>query len=192
MWLASTHRRRGLTLIEVLIASGIMSMVLLATYSVLVLSMRYQRKQDDTVTIFQQAVIAGTKIQQSLANGAAGSVETDADGFAFVSALNPDALFEHDETTGLLKWQKFVCFYRENDVLKVKEKSFAPTTDLPATPSVATLIADPSATPRTVAENVTALQILSADTSVEFFLTARSKAEAPNSVSVRNRVFLRQ
>ncbi len=103
-------RRKGLTLVEVLISAGLLGLVMTGVYATLVLSMRYQRKLSDSVDTFQQALLATTRMSQSLGTGAQSSMVVEPEGFAFVSAQPASGPFTHD-AAGRLEWHKFVFFY---------------------------------------------------------------------------------
>ncbi len=184
--------RRALSLIEALIAAGLLGMVLTATYATLVLSLRYQQKHEDQVSAYQEAFNGMNRMQTALAAGAAESLvyQPDDTGFVFISAQPPGGgAFEHDDE-GRPKWQKFVAFYLEGRLLRLKEKPFPPDSTLPATPPLEDLSADPTLTRVTVAHDVEVLRI-----GIGGDLTLKVKTQREkdyNSITLRSRLAFRQ
>jgi len=184
-----------MTLIEALIAAGLLGMVLAATYAALLLSLRYQQKHEDQVGSFQEAFNAMNRMQTALAAGAAESLvyEPDDTGFVFVSAQPPGGgPFEHDDE-GRPKWQKVVAFYLEevgeDRILRLKERPFPADSTLPATPSVDEMKADPSLTRVTVAHNVDLLKVAPGGDLTLKVKTLREKDY--NSITLRSRLAFR-
>lgn len=185
-------RLRALTLIEALIAAGLLGMVLVATHAALVLSLRYQQKHEDQVSAFQEAFNGMNRIQTALASGAAESLvyQPDDTGFVFISAQPPGGgPFEHDDE-GQPRWQKFVAFYLEGRTLRLKERPFPPDSNLPATPPLDDFKTDPTLTRVTVAHDVEVLRI-----GIGGDLTLKVKTQREkdyNSITLRSRLAFRQ
>lgn len=187
--------RRAFTLIEALIACGLLGMVLVATYAALILSLRYQQKHEDQVDAFLEAFNAMNRIQTALAAGAAESLvyAPDDTGFVFISA-QPAAggPFEHDDE-GRPKWQKAVAFYveeaGENRFLRLKERPLAPSSTLPATPSVDEMRDDPALARVTLARNLAILRVVPGGDLTLKIKTLREKDF--NSITLRSRLTFR-
>lgn len=182
--------RSGLTLVETLVAMALLGMVLTATYATLVLAMRYQQKHDDAMAVYQEALKSMNRMEQALALGSPDSIVVEPEGFVFISAGRPEGPFEIDSSTGQVLWQKAVCFYVEEGVLRMKEQTLAPTATLPATPTLQSMIDDEDLPSTLLADGVTELTVV-ADASAELTLRVEGKAEATNAMVLRNRLNFR-
>lgn len=199
--LRRSSAQRGLTLVETLIAMGLFGLVLTATYSCLVLALRYQHKTEDATGVFQQALVAMNKMEQSLALASPKSVVIASSpeiGFCFISAAPPSGPLRVHYTPGSgaeVEWQKAVCFYVRKDqgvpILEMKQKPLAsPTTSLPATPSVDAMMSDRQLTAVRLARNVTELTVTS-DASAELVLRVQGRNKAVNALTLYNRLNFR-
>lgn len=189
MWPVS--RRKGLTLVEVLISAGLLGLVMAGVYATLVLSMRYQGKLSDSVDTFNQAVLATSRMSQSLGTGSQSSMMVEPEGFAFVSAQPDSGPFTHD-ANGRLEWHRFVFFYLEDGKLYRGEVPLAaPVVSPPSTPTLAVLKASPGAKRLLVAEGVELLEVTSGSGATTK-LKMRGKNAEENSTVLETRVTFRQ
>lgn len=191
MWLVSRLRPRGLTLVEVLISAGLLGLVMAGVYATLILSMRYQRKLSDSVDTFNQALLATSRMAQSLGTGSQSSMVIEPDGFAFVSAQPDSGPFTHD-VSGQLEWHRFVFFYLEDGKLYRGDVPLpGAVTTAPSTPTLATLKTSPEAKKFLVAEGVELLEVTSGSGATTK-LKMRGKNAEENSTVLETRVTFRQ
>ena len=187
----SRPRSRGLTLVEVLISTGLLGLVMAGVYATLVLSMRYQRKLSDTVDTFNQAVLATSRMSQSLGTGCQSSMMVEPEGFAFVSAQPDSGPYTHD-ASGQLEWHRFVFFYLEDSKLYRGEVPLpAAVTTPPPTPPLSVLKVSPAAKRFLVAEGVDLLEVTSGSGATTR-LKMRGKNVEENSTVLETRVTFRQ
>lgn len=110
--LTHRNRRRGTTVLELLIYSTILGLVMTGIYSVLIAGMRYFHTADTSVELQSNAMDALANISQQLAegNGASCSIGTSPAGIVFGSPRDANGNFQFN-SSGSLLWQKYVCFY---------------------------------------------------------------------------------
>lgn len=190
-WRPSSSRR-GMTLAEALLSTGLLGMILVGVYASLVLAMRYQAKLSDSVETFQRALLVTTQTSYALGNGAQRSLVVEPEGFAFVSARPERGTFTHDPT-GMLQWHCFEFFYLEQGSLYRGTVGFPATVSLPATPPLATLRVDPAASRVLVAEGVEELIMTSGSgATTKLKVRGRTGGAKTNSVTLETRVTFRQ
>ena len=93
------HRKSptGFTIAEILISTGILSLVLLACYALVAFALKWNVKMTDSVETYQMALRTASRINYDLGTGNQGSFIYDVDetdgfepnGFAFASARPP-------------------------------------------------------------------------------------------------------
>ncbi len=192
-------RRKGLTLLEVLISMVLFGIIMSATYAALVLAMRYSNRTHDTATIQRETLTAVNKIERALATASYESVEINLtqDALCFVSAESPDGIYTHDPSTGQPFYYKHVCFYRRQSGLYQKIRPVNPANpsqsipNLPSpnvTPDV--LINDPSLPEVLLTDKLSKL-IFREGTAMGLELGLTSRGNPPNGMEVVTRVFLR-
>lgn len=192
-------RRKGLTLLEVLISMVLFGIIMSATYAALVLAMRYSNRTHDTATIQRETLAAVNKIERALASGAYESVEINLaqDALCFVSAESPDGLYSHDPNTGAPFYYKHVCFYRQQERLYQKIRPVDPTDPTQSVPN----LPSPNVTPDILINDPTLPEILLTDklsklifrdgTALGLELGLTSQGNPPNGMEVVTRVYLR-
>lgn len=185
-------RRKGLTLLEVMISMVLFGIILSATYAALTLAMRYSTRTRDQADLQKETLIVINKIERSLAGAAADSVQVNAteDALCFVSAESSAGMYTHDPTTGEPLFQRYVCYYARQGGLYRKEKLLvSPTrTYTPEPPD--TLINDPSLPETKLTENLEKIVFVEGS-AVGIDLALKSKANPPNGMSISTRVDLK-
>lgn len=187
---ASLRSRAGFTLVEAFISASLFVLVLAGAYTVLVLAFRFNRRLDDSVETFRQALLASTKMSQLIGQGSQASAVTEGNDFAFISADGPGGVFTHDPD-GSLQWHKFVFFYLDSNTLYQGQVIFAPTSTLLPTPLPSTLRADPDAQISKLAEGVVSLT-LTLGSGATTTMRVEGKQDRKNSLTLETRVTFRQ
>ncbi len=164
--------KRGLTLIETMIASAILLMMLTAIYQTLVLGLRFYDKTRDAAEIQQEGLRVVAQLERAVQSANAVSVEvfpaplpSPADpampALAFVSAETNHGFFEAD-ANGAPNWQKSVMFYcqpKSPGLFKLFRSEIAIVPATPIAPPLAAVTAFLGSSSQTVlSESVSGVQ----------------------------------
>ena len=187
-----TSTRKGLTLPEILISTGILGIVLLGVYSLLIFSLRWNRKMNDTVHVYQAAVKATTRLKTDLNAGSSASFIYEVDGLAFASARPPSGPFQLDPSNQLI-YHKYVIYYLDNGTLYRNEVDLPsptpspnPITDLNMVKSMMT------GQGQVMAENVSNLEISPGSGASVKFKVAGNQTPETNSITIQARISFRE
>ncbi len=110
-------RNRGMTLPEVMIYSVLIGLVLTGIYGILTSSMKYYRITEIRSDLQQNAIMAVSGILGDMMGTPRSTIvmsTTTPSGVFFVSSRKSDGNHEFD-SSGLLIWQKWVCYYLESN-----------------------------------------------------------------------------
>ena len=187
------YRHRGFTLPEILISTGIMSMVLLGAYSLIVFSLRWNAKMSDTVATYQQALKATTRITHDLGTGSQSSFIYDIDGeaFAFASARPSRGPYQLD-STGQVLWQKHIVYYVEDGTLYRNELPIVPPqAGPPETPDLPILKAQLTSKGAIMARKLSELEI-EPGSGASIVFKVEGEQRDKNSITLRSRMTFRQ
>lgn len=172
------EQKRGLTLLEVTIAMGLIGLVLVASSQFVKASFGYMRDTDSSVQVHNTALAVITRMEREIRESTSAShlafAAPSAPGIVFASPRRNDGLIEYD-TSLVPFWQQWVCYYlspavNDNNLVR-RTESMTPTTIEPTIP--------PSLTPAyfqslgggsVVARGISELEITSG-TSVTISLT---------------------
>ena len=107
MWAKQHRPPKGFTIPEVLISTGILSLVLIACYSLIVFAIKWNEKMTDTVDTYQRAMKASNRINYDLGAGSALTFLYDLDGvdpegFAVATARPPAGPYKMDPSVSVL------------------------------------------------------------------------------------------
>lgn len=124
MWAKPHLPRRGFTLPEILISTGILSLVLVACYALIVFAIRWNAKMGDTVDTYQRALNASTRISYDLGAGSASTfiyypddpLIIDEPGFVVASARPETGPFQLD-SSGRLLMQRWIVYQLVGETL---------------------------------------------------------------------------
>lgn len=154
------HSRKAATLIELLIYSVLLLLLVGAILASFQIARNYYTAVQIETEAQQAALKANLSVTQELAHAAGSSitVSTTPPAVLFLSAKTDQGPFQHDETTGELLWQRWVCIYldKASQELKYAEQLLAePVTEIPdPPPAVATLVNDTALAKRVLAHDV--------------------------------------
>jgi prepilin-type N-terminal cleavage/methylation domain-containing protein len=188
---------KGFTLAEVLISTGILSLVLLGVYTLLNFAIKWHAKMGETVDVYQQAMRASTRLTSELGTGLQSSFIYDIDGqgiegLAFASARPLSGPYKLD-ATGKVLWHRRILYYVENDTLFRNEVAINPPTATPLpSPDLITLRSQAPAQGQVMAENVSDLEISGGSGAAVRFKVSGKRAEPANSITIEGRVSFRQ
>ena len=198
---------KGFTLIEVLISTGILSLILVACYALIVFAVRWNAKMGDTVETYQRALQASTRISYDLGAGSQSTFLYDAEGFAVASARPAAGPFQLDPS-GRLLMQKWVVYQLVDEPNSLNSKTLY-RNEIPIDPPVTKTelmdgtpeptylnLKDTLTTPGSIqAENLTDFQIEGgASANVLFKVEGNTKndlGEKVNSITIRSRINFR-
>ena len=131
--------RLGATLLELLIACGLIFLVLYAATNLLLSCFRHYREVDTAAQTQQLAITAMSKLERELRDGSKTSFQTftGPDGIVFGSPRQSDGGLAFDPDSLQPIWPKLVCFYLEPTGTRFqlirKEHFLASPTDDPPT-----------------------------------------------------------
>ncbi len=141
----NTRSKRGATLVEILIAIGLLMVILAATSYLITACLRHYRHTDSSVQVQATALKAITLLERDLreTNAASFRIFTTPPGVVFASPRLPDKTIDFEDTSLLPLWQKWVCYYLEpvgtesNLVRKEEYFPVAAISDIPPVPTLA-------------------------------------------------------
>jgi prepilin-type N-terminal cleavage/methylation domain-containing protein len=127
-----SKQNKGMSLVETLVASALMSIVILAAIQLLVEGGRYLRINQQAT----DAQRAGLAILSQVGSGMQATrpdlISTDAFGLVFATPFKEDGTVVFDSLSGELTWQGWVCFYYEDSTVTRRERPLAVPTDSPS------------------------------------------------------------
>jgi prepilin-type N-terminal cleavage/methylation domain-containing protein len=203
--LARQHQRpkggaEGFTLPEVLISTGILSLILVACYALIVFAIRWNAKMGDTVDTYQRALNASSRISYDLGAGSQSTFLYDVEGFAVASA-RPDTGPYQLDPSGRLLMQKWVLYQLVGETLYRNEIPIDPPLtkvdlmDTTPEPEYLTLKASLTTPGSVQAENLTDLEIEGGASASVLFKVEGNKeddlGEKVNSITIRSRINFR-
>lgn len=113
-------RKRGMTLAEVVVTSGLMSILLLAMGAVYKIGIVGLSKTTAHADMLSQAQIAAAKLSREVASSSFDSLTLSPDHSAasFLIRIDEKGEFGFDPINGRPLWQSYVVYYVEGDELK--------------------------------------------------------------------------
>ncbi|MBS2039900.1 prepilin-type N-terminal cleavage/methylation domain-containing protein [bacterium] len=189
------NRRRGFTLIELVISSVILLLMLFGCYEALVLARKYHQKLSDSSQIQQETMSVLSRLERNLACASAESLEVSPDHGAmrFISARGDNEFFDLDPTSGTPLWHRWVGFYLDGTSLIWKEATIAPSTSLPGFfPSIDDIKLDTTARKVELSKQVESVYFEDGATTITIKLVTRSAAPKSNGLTVLTHVHLSQ
>ncbi len=125
-------KKNGVTVIEILIAIGIFSLLLTLMFYVFSISAKSWLKARNTVDIKDSGQILICRIESEIRTSAPGSVEiidypsisdpnNQSNAISFLSAYNDTGEIPEFSIIGQINWKKYVMFYLEDDPSVAKE-----------------------------------------------------------------------
>lgn len=119
-----------MTLIELLVATSIMSLIILAAFKILMEGSQYLRINQMALDAQRNGLALLSQIGSGLQSTRKDLIKSDADGVVFASPVTPSGTVDFDPINGELKWQKWVCFYYDSQKVTRRERALSlPTTD---------------------------------------------------------------
>ncbi len=153
--------RRGTSLIELLVCSGLLGLLMLGILAVLVANNQYLRNSELRLEIQREALQSLSQMTRELteSNRYAINVEPNAMVFASPRDLQNKITFD---SRGRLQWCKYICYYRDPNFAGSGQACLVrkvvalpvPAIDVPAAPPVAAVRDDGALTPKVVAHYV--------------------------------------
>ncbi|MCA9795864.1 MAG: prepilin-type N-terminal cleavage/methylation domain-containing protein [Candidatus Eremiobacteraeota bacterium] len=115
-------RRRGISLAELMVAIAILAFLLTGLYLILVAGAGYFRKGSVAATVHQQARLGLRKLTVEIENSQTQSIYAADAPVPYLimpsaDAPRPAQAGQWTLTAGRLTWQKWVCFWLDNDQL---------------------------------------------------------------------------
>jgi type II secretory pathway pseudopilin PulG len=118
---ASTKRLSlaGISLMELLVATAIMSLIAIIGTKIMVEGSQYLRLNQMAIDAQRSGLALSTQVNNGLQTTKRNLIATDASGVVFASPFKPDGTAEYEVSDNKLKWQKWVCFYYDASAQKV-------------------------------------------------------------------------
>ena len=151
-------RTKAFTIVELMVALGLMSFLLAGLYGLVTLGFRHAREAEVFETVHSEALIIVSKIRREVALTSFASVSdlsSAPDYVIFASPQKPLGAPDHQvysyDANGNLEWHKWVCFFRDGGAKTVvrAEIPFTPSVNAPPTtpPPIGDFVAltDPTA-----------------------------------------------
>lgn len=115
-------RRPGTTLMEVMVASGIMLMVISMVFVVYVTGARAWRRGEGQADLLQDLEVIQTQLQREVASSVSLSLSADAPGksLSFLSARLPGGGFQ--VVDGHVEWQSYLVYYLDPPTRELRRR----------------------------------------------------------------------
>lgn len=166
------RRKRGATLVELMVYTSLLGLLLGSIYAVFAASMRYFRVAQAATELQADAQKTVLNLVADLSDSNASSIKIGSNptGIIFISPRNQYGDFSYD-SGGDLYWQKWVCYYRESTTNKLIRKEMylpanvnppgTPSTSIPSNATLTTTYFQTllGARTTTVAEDITAFSV---------------------------------
>lgn len=168
--------RRAFTLVEVLVSASILGVFLTVVYGVLTIFLSYSRVSAAQADLQGNAEMLVGNVMADIADSAAGSAVTGANGVVFLSPRDSSGKLQRD-VSGNLLYQRWIC-YKLVPSTKILSRSYvaiSPVTTVPANPYT------PATFPVSAVSSVVARNVAS----ISFSGTAPVTVTATLSTSVR-------
>lgn len=190
----TSTRRRGFTLLELLISSVLLLLMLGSAYQALVLARKYHQKLADSTQIQQETMSVLSRLERSISAASAQSLEVSPDSTAirYVSAQTNDEFFDLDNTSGAPRWHRWVGVYLDGTTLIMKDAPIPPTTSVPVFPDFNAIKLDPTAHRVNLSEQVRSILFEDGASTISIVLETQSKAQRTNGLTVLTRVHVGQ
>ncbi|MBI3925142.1 MAG: type II secretion system protein [Armatimonadetes bacterium] len=163
MFPKNMRKSTGFTLVELLVTLALLGILLTGLYLTLLSALRYLSVAQAQQEVGQEALKAAVALRGEVQETRASTlrISSSPPGLVFLSPRKPDGSVEWDRW-GRLIWQKWICFYLEDERLLRKEKSLAQPTvsDRPDPVTPALLAADESLTAEVIARGVAAFDVV--------------------------------
>lgn len=107
--------RRGITIIELVVAMSILGVLLALTFFIYTMGARAWAKGDSKADLLRAAQVVAAKTNRYVESSTPLSLSVASDGsaVAFLSAEDTDGVFQYDPVTLLPHWQKFIVLYHD-------------------------------------------------------------------------------
>lgn len=130
----SLNRNRGITLIELLVATAIFSLISVAAFKILVEGGKYVRLNQLAIDAQRSGLFLLSEIGSGLQATKPTLIDVGPEGVILASSNTPDGRAEFDPITGALLWQKWVCYYLDNEEVTRREILLTIPTSTPGPP----------------------------------------------------------
>lgn len=156
-------RKSGTSLVEMIVALAILSLVLLAVYILMFNGLRYYQDSEAKLELQRQSLLAIHRVSRKVSETSRYSVETGTNALLFAYPRDDNGYLRFTSDRSIL-WYRFFCYYlttmNGQSVLVSKEFSIPTPPDSPPKPSdfglsVASVVADNSLPVRVVARGIT-------------------------------------
>lgn len=141
-FLALKGRGQGASLVEVIVACGVVGLIMASAMALIIASYRRHLDGDTAATLNDRVLSTVTAMQRELKDGHRGSsrIFTSPVGIVFASARLPNQKIAFDEDNLQPIWQKWVCYYVEPagpdlQLVRKEEALSAPGTTPPVVPT---------------------------------------------------------
>lgn len=188
--------RRAFTIIELLIASTLMLLMLIAAHQALVLASRYQQKLKDSSQIQQETMTILRKLERSIRTAALDSMTVSVDGRAllFLSAETDEGPYD-TEPDGSIRWRRYVCYHLEGSeplYTLVRREQKVNLASVPATmPDIEAVKTDPSFSRTELSRQIKDIHFLDGTTTT-VSLETQSPAQLSNGLNVTTQIHVKQ
>lgn len=199
-------RDKGFTLLELVVYSAILSLALSSIYGILIGTVQNFYAANANIEVQQGAQSALNRLAQELKEASSSSSSitiVSGVGIVFLSARDSNNKIQYDSSSGLLLWQKRICYYLDTDpstgsgseyALFRKEETFTPTTTPPVIASayVTTMKNNAALKRLLIARHFTATTDFSVTSSVNLYTinitSSTSTTGKSNSISLISKV----
>lgn len=141
---SSAPSKRGVSLIELIVAAFIMGLISIVAFRIMVEGSQYMRINQMAIDAQRSGLAALSQIGSGLQTTRQDLVAVDASGVVFASPFKPDGSVDFDPTDNKLMWRTWVCYYYAAPELTRRERAIPTPSSAPgATPAPATFAGEP-------------------------------------------------
>lgn len=128
---SSALNRRGFTLVELLVAAGIMAIVSLIGFEILIRGAQYLRLNQSALDAQRSGLALVSQLHGGLQTASQALISATPAGVVFPSPYGDDGATEFDPATNKLLWKRWVCYYYDATARTVTRRELPFSAGLP-------------------------------------------------------------
>jgi hypothetical protein len=133
---AFSKRNRAVSLIELVVASFIVSLISVAAFKILAEGLRYVRINQLAIDAQRSGLAIASLASQGIQSSRSDLIDSSPDGLVFASPTKDDGTVEFDIAEQELLWQDWVCLYYADGQVTLRKIPISPPSLEPGPPPV--------------------------------------------------------
>ncbi len=128
---SARNRKRAFTLVELLVAAGIMAIVSLIGFEILIRGAQYLRLNQSALDAQRSGLALVSQLHGGLQTASQALISATPEGVVFPSPYDDEGNTEFDPTTNKLLWRRWICYYYDAAARTVTRRETPFTAGLP-------------------------------------------------------------